>query len=711
MIVSVIGIAISLQNETFFGVKSTKIYALRKVKHYSILAIIIISILICTLNLVFYMLDLTIAAIGTLLVALFFSIEVTLTEIPLMTNKEVAFLKIIKDDIIYCYLNKKETSSELKTVIKHLLFEKNLSEVYSILKDDNDDKYNTFLMLKLLDIQCHFAFELKMYSDEGELYKIGGSLLDNVFDVVLRHFQFSDEAFSEINKNKHLLTRVLFRLHDLPVVKPLLLAKIESLFQVLLYCLPSNREDQLLSSIIIILIANTVKQGDFTVIKAVRKCLSHSFWEVTETCPATAVFAIISMQMYYLCNLEPDTPESVKKDIIKFIDESGEIVEDTKIISWKKLFNSFAESFKVDYLDFIELAESNVHVLEYWLLGSHAKTVVLDTNYFTIWYLTNLINSDRNFKEEMDILLSSIPNMKNYFKSFGEECLNDDGDFSPSEKMIGIISFYSDSKKSFDLFSIYERRNHTLFHKINEIRVDEIKQRAQQANDIKNEILVESIEKSIYEAVHKEWGYDKELVINNPQRVFSVFLEKTAEASNFNEFIIKYCVESVLRDIRKSIKFKKIYGGENFEKELDNVLDKNIKYVTASVKNTIPHFYISNCDLKEKFNRVCGSLDEIKSKLLGIEMLISDCGFSFNCVVDKVEIRNLTEEELSKKVDEYQRSDGQYIFRGAFMPREEIIEIIRNKFIVLTVIFKHETKSSEDTAFNLLPYFNEEEDK
>lgn len=71
LVVSIIGIAISLQNEVFFGIKITKLYALRVTKHYSILEIIIISILLCALNLAFYMCGLTIAAIGTLLVALF----------------------------------------------------------------------------------------------------------------------------------------------------------------------------------------------------------------------------------------------------------------------------------------------------------------------------------------------------------------------------------------------------------------------------------------------------------------------------------------------------------------------------------------------------------------------------------------------------------------------------------------------------------------
>ena len=58
MIISIIGISISLQNENIFSCKLTTLYALRKRKHYSILQIIIISISLCTLNIIFYMLNL-----------------------------------------------------------------------------------------------------------------------------------------------------------------------------------------------------------------------------------------------------------------------------------------------------------------------------------------------------------------------------------------------------------------------------------------------------------------------------------------------------------------------------------------------------------------------------------------------------------------------------------------------------------------------------
>ena len=124
LVVSIIGIAISLQNEEFFGVKITKLYALRANKHYSILAIILIAISLCVLNLIFYMLGLTIAAIGASIVSLLFLLQVIYAEVPIMSKQEAALLRILKDNLIACYLKGTEASKDLKDSIKYLLYTK-----------------------------------------------------------------------------------------------------------------------------------------------------------------------------------------------------------------------------------------------------------------------------------------------------------------------------------------------------------------------------------------------------------------------------------------------------------------------------------------------------------------------------------------------------------------------------------------------------------
>ena len=85
-------------------------------------------------------------------------------------------------------------------------------------------------------------------------------------------------------------------------------------------------------------------------------------------------------------------------------------------------------------------------------------------------------------------------------------------------------------------------------------------------------------------------------------------------------------------------------------------------------KSTIPTFYIHDERIKQLFINVCNPLEEIKRRLLGMLAVVTENGFRFNFSVDKVEFRNLTEEELARQVAKYQRADGQYVFRGAFLP-------------------------------------------
>lgn len=54
VVISIIGISISLQNEEVFGTKTTKLYNLR-LEPYSVKCIVIIPIALCTLSTIFYL--------------------------------------------------------------------------------------------------------------------------------------------------------------------------------------------------------------------------------------------------------------------------------------------------------------------------------------------------------------------------------------------------------------------------------------------------------------------------------------------------------------------------------------------------------------------------------------------------------------------------------------------------------------------------------
>ena len=95
LVVSVIGISISLQNDEFFGVKVSKLYALRIENYYSILETILISIFLCTINILCYIFNLVLASLVVSAVSIFFSIFVSITEIPIMSKDEKAIIRIL----------------------------------------------------------------------------------------------------------------------------------------------------------------------------------------------------------------------------------------------------------------------------------------------------------------------------------------------------------------------------------------------------------------------------------------------------------------------------------------------------------------------------------------------------------------------------------------------------------------------------------------
>jgi hypothetical protein len=270
--------------------------------------------------------------------------------------------------------------------------------------------------------------------------------------------------------------------------------------------------------------------------------------------------------------------------------------------------------------------------------------------------------------------------------------------------MIRIISFYDDSNKYFSIFRIIEQRQHTFFNFINQIKLEELKDNTEQARNIDEIHFAELIQDKLETALKSEWGYDPSLAIENEERAFSVLLEKHPDAFNFEESIVDFCVDSVFQDLENATKKTVFYNDGNFENNIRSILSKKLKYATTSAKQTIPYFYILDESLKQLFLNVCTPLKEFTSRLLGIDTIVVEQGFSFNCVIEKVEFRKLNKEELSSQVNEYQRADGQYVFRGTFLPKEEITKIIEGKFTVLTVVIKHHIVSSEDSIFDLKPY-------
>lgn len=217
VVISIIGISISLQNEEVFGTKTTKLYNLRAEKHYSVKCIVIISIALCTLSAIFYLGKWFWMVLGMLAATVVFLLQVVCSEVPIMMKNHKAIINILKGNLVRCYLNATEAEKNLKDPMRYLLYKETINQVYKDFKDSTDDKYNTYLILKLLEYQCDLAGDLiERYSD-AEKAEIASSLLDNVCNILYRSLEeVPDEAYISIEESKHLLIYTLFRIHELP---------------------------------------------------------------------------------------------------------------------------------------------------------------------------------------------------------------------------------------------------------------------------------------------------------------------------------------------------------------------------------------------------------------------------------------------------------------------------------------------------------------
>lgn len=711
--ISIISIAISLQNEDFFGVKITKLYALRVDKHFSIVWIILISIALCILNLLFYMAGLFLATIGVWIVSLLFLIQVVSVEVPIMSKQEDALLRVLKNNLIFCYLNKEEASKDLKDSLRYLLYTKNFKEVFNFLQDNNDQEYNKYAFVKLLEFQKDLAFTLSGYND-NEQRVIGSSLLENVSDVLLHKIPASDEIYSEVYRSKYLLTTVLFRIYKLSSVHKPLLYRIGGWVQYISFTSSEDtQKEDLISDIIVIMVAGTVKAGDFDVLKEIRQTLSNLSFCLNCDTPALTVFSVLSMYLYYLCYADSDVPSSLKEQVISFINEGndGTLIESqTKIISWKNLFSEVSSNFNVNYNQFVDLASRNSDTMEYYLFGEIAKIVVLDLQFYSCWYLTNFLNSQQYTSDSLSSLLIKYKSIKPQLRYFGDKCIAEDQKFIPTDRMNEIVGFYSNESEHFLPFKFYEEHDHSLFTVVNELKYEELRNDSKQAANIDSNALATKIQTRIEAAIKEEWGYDPQLSVDTPALYNSVILEKMPEAVNFEDAVINYCVDSVFSNIKETVKKKVVYKTEHFEDDIEKILKKQPQYVTVQADQIIPYFYIKDQQLQEKFIKACGTMEKFQSKILGASALVLAGGFRFNCQVEKVELRELSEEEIAKQTEKHQRADGQFVFEGVFLPREEIAKIIKTKCSVLTIAIKRQVVSSEERVFELKPFMKEPSD-
>lgn len=709
-ITSIIGITISLQNDECYGVKFKIFNNLRIDLHYSIVGIIILSILFSVLNIFFYLINWVFASLLIACISFIFCVYISVKEIPLMTKTDKGLKRVIKSRLIAEWKNPVgEYPKGLKEVLKYLMSEEyNLIETYNFFKT-KDKIYNRYLIFKLLELQCDIAFSLGDIKDEYRRNKITNRLIDNIRDIIYFNFDLFEIIGKDFLEYKHLVTRVLFRTVEIECGKGRTTKMIASYLTMLKYAKFNDNKKEFAISIIIIMTSISLASNQFEFLDEISKELSKYHYGIKEKNPETLIFAIISMHMYFLCNDCKNASEKLKNDILAFINKSG-VINNTKIISWKNLFNTFAYEFPLDFNEFLYFFKLNEHNWDVRIENAGAQFVIFDEEYVLRWYLANLFSSHTVSKYDYNELIKADLSIKYYLQKLRDEIYLDNEITMPAF-FNKVKSFFGDETENFVWFKIMEERDKKFFNFTNSLYISTLEEKRKKALTTNVVDIISKYRNKIEKNIENEFGYNSSLMVDSEYKVLNIYAEKASDAINFDDAIIDYLTRSIFEEISSNTHKTTIYKHQqNYYEKVDNALNSNLDCVSNSAIYSVEHSLRNKEYLVKKYREKISKLNVFESKILHGTTLITKDGFSFNVQFIEFNAFDLTPEQLSQKVEQYKKEDGQYIYEGAFISREEVERFIREQYYILHMVISYKIISSEDSIFVIDLYSNEDED-
>ena len=701
-ILQILGITFSIQTNEWYGLKLYELREMRKDRHFSFSATAAISISLLIANIICFFSNFLILCFGICLCTILFGVYVFCMEMPLLTLKQKVIFKIIKDQIIANYAPKDLLQPKYHDALRALIYEKNIPTVYNWLKSEKDSDFNEKLMLKLLDIQETEAFRLETISDKRVLLRTVENYYGTIRNILDGSFNVIPILGKDSQNYQHYFTRVLFRLIECQYSKMIIERLCRDIVWAYISIKDSDKEQRkLFVNVMVAIITISVKNNDFRVIEELKKQYSlHYFGLTRETATiSTSIFAIISFFLFYLAELEQETSDELRKRVIDFINTEG-IVDNTQIISWKNLFLEFSRSFSIDYADFIEIYRDNEYNIEQMVTSPFAHNVVLNEETANDWYLANLLNKDNCYHDDYSQLLDDLTggHINYYFESFIKNNFRD-REFSPSDKLLKVIKFYSDNNNPFYSFSDNENDNHKLYAYYEGLKKEEFEIIAKKNAEISNESLEKKYKPLIENSFTKEWQYDSQIDLSGQkQKYISFIYERASNAINHDECLINILTESVYRDIRKNLDDLQCTF-DNLNELIKRVLEDDI--VAATDNSQFIIYRIKDKELRENYSDKIQKLEKINSKILIGYYFIAKDGYKVRIKIDDFTATDLNEKLLNNEIERYKRSDGQYVYDGVFMQRKDVENFIRNKFVVYTLIFTYRILSTNQSILSV----------
>lgn len=699
-VISIMGISFSLQDVVKFDIKIRDFYKMREDKHFSFLQAFLVLLVLLILNLVFLLFKSYILCIGCAILSFFLCIYVMCTEVPFMMASEKCIIAILKQRLASGDLREDYLQQSYNAALDYLICNRNLETAYKTLGENKCQclEHNKRILYKLFDRQDTILKNLAYIEDpllrktvsDGLVLTAGNILCGRfkVVDIISSNAEYYASCIAQIyivlaNNNDTLDTAAT------AFAKHVCLNSLDGV---------TDCQKDFYYRIIFSVIANTVHNRNYHILKAIRAEYSMQYTMLQEKSSSTTIFAVISMFLYYLAEIESDVCEEWRKELREFVSFSG-VVKNTEIVSWKSMYAVMADLFPVDCKEFMEIFHSNRTTLEYMLRRGGAHECQFYTDFAVAWYLTNVFNSYRlynlKYSEELKVLTEHSNRL--YLEEFWKKCYSK-GEFIPTERMQNIVKFYGVEKNGFQGFVALEKSSHDFQNFIKTLKMEDEKEKNEKDNNILGEVELSKIKAEIEKAFETEYGFDANIKQQNDvKHQYKLILQKTDNTQNLVNQIVRRFLQELFLNIKEThqsnIKQISIKNNTVNNTELRELLNRDIDAITE--RATQYEVFIKENELKERYHALCNNRNKyIESHIFSAGIFCKE-GFRFKISVDTIEKCSLSEKQFGQIVDQYKRADGQYIYQGIFMEKEELVGLLNDRYYLLNIEFRTAVEVTE----------------
>ena len=701
-VVSVLGISFSIQDYEKFDIKIKDLLSLRVDKRFSFLCSLLVSFSLVICNAVALIFKWYFICFGSALISLILCFYILVIEIPYLHAQEKTLLTILKK-----YLIKNHSAltfaESFTTSVTALVKQRGLIETYRLLSDnpDGDCNFNRRLLNILLNIQEDLARNLQYVDDKLEVERVTHRILDVVIDILSNRFDMSVILGNEFVNYDSQIIRTMYLLSK--ESNPCQQSVAKAVAQLICFSEQNNLSAQHNSfrhRILLAMVAIPIHNREYSVIEEIKAQYSQLNVLLNQHSDCTLMFALISIFLYYMIEVEQDVSPDWKAEIRNVVEFSGVVNNNTKVESWGNLFSYFAEFFQIDCSEFLETFKENRTQMEFMLYSSGLHECRFYDDFGLKWYLTHYFNSyhflhQNNFANEFSYV-TTIPALRFYFKEFCKQCYSN-GEFKPTQEMLKMVNFWGNRNNNFQTFVVYENSNHffkQFYHSL--VIEDEEKQNLNAPTTIATDYIPE-LKKNVEYTLQSEWGFDKNLPLTASQKKsLNILILQSAKTEETVEILSRSLPRSIFFEVRNMsqpyITSIPITGHEIDSALLQQLLDSNIEVMIRDA--SYYDCFIRDDNLKAKYQALCKNVPSVEGHIFK-PALIAKNGFSFNISIDLLEKYDLTDQQFNDLIEQYRRSDGQYFFEGVFMSRDEVAKCLKNKYHLLVMEIRIAVKSEK----------------